>query len=125
MHNARCDQVVCICVCVRACVRACVLACLPACTCDNSILVYANMYLLENMRINNCQGNELVIFSKVVSFSTLTSYRLDGWYLSFRYSKIFMFTAIFTYLLIQNQLLFNVGLKWPAHGVKCLPPVLF
>jgi len=85
--------------------------CLLACACDKSILVYANLYLLENMRINNCQGNELVIFSKVVSFSTVTSYRLGGWCSSFRNSKIFVFTAIFTYLLTQNQLLFNVGLK--------------
>jgi hypothetical protein len=87
-----------LCVCVRVC--ACVRAWLLACTCDNSILVYANMYLLENTRINICQRNELVIFSKVVLFSTVTSYRVDGWYSSFRNRKIFVFTTIFTYLLI-------------------------
>ena len=112
-------------VCVLAWVRACLLAFLLACTCSNSILVYANTYLLKNTRINNCQGNKLVIFSKVVSFGTVTSYRLDVWYSSFRNSKIFVFTAVFTYLLIQNQLLFNVGLKWPAHEGKCLPPLSF
>jgi len=107
-------------VCVCVCVRACVCDSLRACTCDKCILVYANLYLFKNTRINNCQGNELVIFSMAVSFSTVTSYRLNGWYSSFRNSKIFIFTAIFTYPLIQNQLLFNVGLKWPARDAKCL-----
>jgi len=137
MHNAWCDQIVCICVCVyvrvcvcvckcaHVCVCACVKARLLACTCDKSILVYANLYLLKNTRIYNCQRNELVIFSKAVSFSTVTSYRLDGWYSSFRDSKIFVFTTIFTYLLIQNQLLFNVGLKWPAREAKCLSAFSF
>ena len=99
--------------------------CLLASTHDNNILVYVNTYLLGNTRINSCQGNELVILSKVVQFNTVTSYRIDGWCSSFRNGKIFIFTAIFTYKLIKNQLLFNVGLKCLAHEAKCLPPVSF
>jgi hypothetical protein len=128
MHGAiKLIAYVCVCVCVCMRVRACVHthACLLACTCDNSILVYANMFLPENTGINNCQRHELVIFSKDVSFSTVTNYLLDGWYSSFRSSKIFVFTAIFIYLLIQTQLLFNMGLKWPGHEAKYLPPVSF
>lgn len=96
-------------------------ACLLACMCDNSILVYSNTYLHKNTGINNSQGNELVIFSKDVSVSTVTSHRLDDWYSSFRNSKIVIFTAIFIYLLIQCQLLFSVGLIWSEHEVNvCL-----